>query len=170
MNLHEYQGKEILNSFGVKIQRGIVASSPGEAVNAAKQLTKETGTGWYVVKAQVHAGGRGKGGGVKLAKNIEEVESISNDIIGMMLITPQTSSIGKKVNQVLICEDVYYPGDSKPEEYYMSVLLDRNTGRNMIMYSTEGGMDIEAVAEETPHLIFTEEIDPTLGLLPFQAR
>ena len=170
MNLHEYQGKEILNSFGVRIQRGIVANTPKEAVIAAKQLTTETGTSWYVVKAQVHAGGRGKGGGVKLAKNLQEVETISDDIIGMMLITPQTSAEGKKVNQVLICEDVYYPGDSEPEEYYMSVLLDRNTGKNMIMYSTEGGMDIETVAEETPHLIFTEEIDPTLGLLPFQGR
>jgi succinyl-CoA synthetase beta subunit len=170
MNLHEYQGKEILNSFGVRIQRGIVASNHKEAVDAAKQLTAETGTGWHVVKAQVHAGGRGKGGGVKLAKNLAEVESISNDIIGMMLITPQTSAEGKKVNQVLICEDVYYPGDSEPEEYYMSVLLNRASGKNMIMYSTEGGMDIETVAEETPHLIFTEEIDPLLGIMPFQAR
>ena len=170
MNLHEYQGKEILNSFGVRIQRGIVASNPKEAVDAAKQLTDDTGTSWYVVKAQVHAGGRGKGGGVKLAKSINDVETISNDIIGMNLITPQTSAEGKKVHQVLICEDVYYPGDSEPEEYYMSVLLNRNTGRNMIMYSTEGGMDIETVAEETPHLIFTEDIDPSLGLLPFQGR
>lgn len=170
MNLHEYQGKEILNSFGVRIQRGIVAHNHKEAVDAAKQLTSETGTSWYVVKAQVHAGGRGKGGGVKLAKNLQEVESISNDIIGMMLVTPQTSAEGKKVNQVLICEDVYYPGESETEEYYMSVLLNRETGRNMIMYSTEGGMDIETVAEETPELIYTEEIDPSLGLLPFQAR
>lgn len=170
MNLHEYQGKQILSSFGVKIQRGIVASSHKEAVNAAKQLSIETGTSWYVIKAQIHAGGRGKGGGVKLAKNLKEVETISNDIIGMMLKTPQTPAAGKKVNQVLIAEDVYYPGDSEPEEFYMSVLLNRTTGRNMIMYSTEGGMDIEAVAEETPHLIFTEEIDPTMGLLPFQAR
>lgn len=170
MNLHEYQGKEILNSFGVRIQRGIVANTPAEAVAAAKKLTEDTGTGWHVIKAQVHAGGRGKGGGVKLAKNLEQVESISNDILGMMLITPQTSAEGKLVNQVLIAEDVYYPGDSEPEEYYMSVLLNRATGRNMIMYSTEGGMDIETVAEETPHLIFTEEIDPLLGIMPFQAR
>ena len=170
MNLHEYQGKEILNSFGVRIQRGIVANSPKEAVDAAKKLTTETGTSWYVVKAQVHAGGRGKGGGVKLAKNLNEVESISDAIIGMMLITPQTSAEGKKVNQVLICEDVYYPGDSEPEEYYMSVLLDRNTGKNMIMYSTEGCMDIESVAEKTPELIFYEDIDPLLGILPFQSR
>ncbi len=170
MNLHEYQGKEILHSFGVEIQRGIVATTASEAVEAAKKLTEETGTGWHVIKAQVHAGGRGKGGGVKLAKSLQEVEEIAGQIIGMNLITPQTSAEGKKVHQVLIAEDVYYPGDSEPEEYYMSVLLDRAKGRNMIMYSTEGGMDIEAVAEETPHLIFTEEVDPAVGLLPFQAR
>ncbi len=170
MNLHEYQGKEILASFGVRIQRGIVAHSPKEAVEAAKQLTAETGTGWHVIKAQVHAGGRGKGGGVKLAKNLKEVEEIAGNIIGMNLITPQTSAEGKKVHQVLIAEDVYYPGDSETREFYMSVLLDRGKGRNMIMYSTEGGMDIEEVAEKTPHLIFTEEVNPSTGLLPFQAR
>ncbi|MGJ8666420.1 MAG: ADP-forming succinate--CoA ligase subunit beta [Patiriisocius sp.] len=170
MNLHEYQGKEVLSSFGVTIQRGIVAQTPEEAVEAAKKLTEETGTGWHVIKAQVHAGGRGKGGGVKLAKNLEEVKNIANDIIGMNLITPQTSAEGKKVHQVLVAEDVYYPGDSEPEEFYISVLLNRVTGKNMVMYSTEGGMDIETVAEETPHLIFNEEIDPATGLLPFQAR
>ena len=170
MNLHEYQGKEILSSFGVRIQRGKVATTPAEAVEAAKKLTEETGTGWHVIKAQVHAGGRGKGGGVKLAKNLQEVEEIAGQIIGMNLVTPQTSAEGKKVHQVLVAEDVYYPGDSEPEEYYMSVLLNRGTGKNMIMYSTEGGMDIEEVAEKTPHLIFTEEIDPATGLLGFQAR
>lgn len=170
MNLHEYQGKEILSSFGVRVQRGIVAHNAQEAVAAAKQLTVETGTGWHVIKAQIHAGGRGKGGGVKLAKNLGEVETIAGQIIGMNLITPQTSKEGKKVHQVLVAEDVYYPGDSEPEEFYMSVLLNRAKGRNMIMYSTEGGMDIETVAEETPHLIFTEEIDPSVGLMPFQAR
>jgi len=170
MNLHEYQGKEILNSFGVRIQKGYVADNHKKAVDVAKQLTAETGTGWWIVKAQIHAGGRGKGGGVKLAKSLEEVESISNDIIGMMLKTPQTPPEGKKVNQVLIAEDVYYPGRNEPEEYYMSVLLNRATGKNMIMYSTEGGMDIETVADKTPHLIFTEEVNPALGLLPFQAR
>ena len=170
MNLHEYQGKELLSSFGVRIQRGIVAQTASEAVDAAKKLTEETGTGWHVIKAQVHAGGRGKGGGVKLAKNLKEVEDIARQIIGMDLVTPQTSSEGKRVHQVLVAEDVYYPGDNEPEEYYMSVLLNRGTGKNMIMYSTEGGMDIETVAEETPHLIFTEEIDPALGLLGFQAR
>jgi len=170
MNLHEYQGKEILSTFGVKIQKGIVVSSPEEAVAAAKTLTEETGTGWHVLKAQVHAGGRGKGGGVKLAKNLEEVETIAGQIIGMQLITPQTSAEGKKVHQVLVAEDVYYPGETETSEFYISVLLNRTTGRNMIMYSTEGGMDIETVAEETPHLIFTEEIDPATGMLPFQAR
>ena len=170
MNLHEYQGKEILNSFGVRIQRGVVATTPAEAVEAAKKLTEETGTGWHVIKAQVHAGGRGKGGGVKLAKSLEQVEEIAGQIIGMNLITPQTSVEGKKVHQILVAEDVYYPGDSEPEEYYMSVLLNRITGKNMIMYSTEGGMDIETVAEETPHLIFHEEVDPSTGLLGFQAR
>ena len=170
MNLHEYQGKSILKSYGVAIQEGIVANTPEEAVEAAKQLNAQTGTDWFVIKAQIHAGGRGKGGGVKLAKNLDEVKSISNDILGMMLITPQTSAQGKLVSKVLVGQDVYYPGDSEPSEFYMSVLLNRATGRNMIMYSTEGGMDIETVAEETPHLIFTEEIDPLLGIMPFQAR
>ncbi len=170
MNLHEYQGKEILAGYGVGIQRGIVATTPEEAVEAAKKLTEETGTGWHVVKAQVHAGGRGKGGGVKLAKNLDEVKSIANDIIGMQLVTPQTSAEGKKVHQVLIAEDVYYPGETETSEIYMSVLLNRASGRNMIMYSTEGGMDIEEVADKTPHLIFTEEIDPKVGLQGFQAR
>lgn len=170
MNLHEYQGKELLSSFGVRIQRGIVADNHLKAVEAAKQLAVETGTGWWVVKAQIHAGGRGKGGGVKLAKSLQDVETISESIIGMMLVTPQTPPQGKKVHQVLIAEDVYYPGASEPEEYYMSVLLNRATGKNMIMYSTEGGMDIETVAEKTPHLIFTEEMDPLLGLQAFQAR
>lgn len=170
MNIHEYQGKEILSSFGVRVQRGIVAKDAKEAVDAAKKLTEQTGTGWHVIKAQVHAGGRGKGGGVKLAKNLQEVEEIAGQIIGMNLVTPQTSAEGKKVHQVLVAEDVYYPGDSEPDEFYMSVLLNRATGKNMIMYSTEGGMDIETVAEQTPHLIFNEEIDPAVGLMPFQAR
>jgi len=170
MNLHEYQGKEILSSFGVRVQRGIVAQNAEQAVAAAKQLTQETGTGWHVIKAQIHAGGRGKGGGVKLAKNLKEVEEIAGKIIGMNLVTPQTPKEGKKVHQVLVAEDVYYPGPSETSEFYMSVLLNRSKGRNMIMYSTEGGMDIESVAEKTPHLIFTEEIDPSVGLMPFQAR
>jgi succinyl-CoA synthetase beta subunit len=164
MNLHEYQGKEILNSFGVTIQRGIVASNPEDAVIAAQKLSRDTGTSWFVIKAQVHAGGRGKGGGIKIAKNIDEVREISSQIIGMNLVTPQTSASGKKVHQVLIAEDVYYPGDSEIQEFYMSVLLNRQTSRNMIMYSTEGGVDIESVAEKTPHLIHTVDIDPESGL------
>ena len=170
MNLHEYQAKNILSQFGVKIQRGIVATTAKAAVAAAKQLTEETGTGWHVIKAQVHAGGRGKGGGVKLAKSLDEVRSIADAILGMQLITPQTSAQGKTVHQVLVAEDIYYPGPTETDEFYISVLLNRATGRNMIMYSTEGGMDIEAVAEETPELIFTEEIDPATGVMPFQAR
>ena len=170
MNLHEYQGKEILASFGVAIQKGIVAQSAEEAVSAAKALTEETGTGWHVIKAQIHAGGRGKGGGVKLAKNLDEVSSLADQIIGMQLVTPQTPPEGKPVHQVLVCEDVYYPGESETSEFYISVLLNRATGRNMIMYSTEGGMDIETVAENTPELIFYEDIDPSLGIQSFQAR
>ncbi|AJA69728.1 ADP-forming succinate--CoA ligase subunit beta [Myroides odoratimimus] len=170
MNLHEFQGKEILASYGVRVQRGLVANNAEEAVEKAKQLTEETGTSWYVIKAQIHAGGRGKGGGVKLAKNLDEVKEIAGKIIGMDLITPQTPPEGKRVNRVLVAEDVYYPGESETNEFYMSVLLDRAKGRNMIMYSTEGGMDIEEVAEKTPHLIFKEEIDPAVGLQGFQAR
>ncbi|BAV95112.1 ADP-forming succinate--CoA ligase subunit beta [Ichthyobacterium seriolicida] len=170
MNLHEYQGKEILNSFGVRIQRGFVAKTVQEAVDAAKKISETTGSKFYVVKAQIHAGGRGKGGGVKLAKSLEEVEQHASSILGMQLITPQTPKEGKRVNQVLICEDVYYPGDSDTDEIYMSVLLNRSTGRDMIMYSTEGGMDIEEVADKTPEKIFVEEIDPKVGLTGFQSR
>ena len=170
MNLHEYQGKEMLESFGVAIQKGIVADSPEKALSAAKDLKNLTGTSIYVIKAQIHAGGRGKGGGVKLAKNLNQVLEISKEIIGMKLITPQTSSEGKTVHQVLIAEDVYYPGESDHKEFYISVLLDRATCKNIIMYSTEGGMDIETVAKKTPELIFSETIDPKVGILPFQAR
>jgi succinyl-CoA synthetase beta subunit len=170
MNLHEYQGKKILAEHGVNIQRGYVLSNKKDTIKVANQLVKETGTVWFVVKAQIHAGGRGKGGGVKLAKNLDELENIVSDILGMHLITPQTSKEGKLVNQVLITEDVYYPGDSEPEEFYISILLNRESGKNMIMYSTEGGMDIESVAENNPELIFYEDIDPLIGIIPFQAR
>jgi succinyl-CoA synthetase beta subunit len=170
MNLHEYQGKSLLKSYGVAIQEGIVANNPEEAVKAAKELNKTTGTNWWVIKAQIHAGGRGKGGGVKLAKSLDEVKEISGKIIGMHLITPQTSKTGKLVNKVLIAQDVYYPGDSEPKEYYMSVMMDRQAGRNIIMYSPDGGMDIEAVAEKNPERIFKEQIDPKVGLMGFQAR
>ncbi|MBB6460607.1 ADP-forming succinate--CoA ligase subunit beta [Flammeovirga kamogawensis] len=170
MNIHEYQAKSILKEYGVKVPAGYVADTPEEAVEVAKKLNKETGTKFWVVKAQIHAGGRGKGGGVKVAKSIEDVKSLSDDIIGMQLVTPQTGAEGKKVLKVMIQEDVYYPGESEVKEYYMSVLLNRATGKNMIMYSTEGGMDIEEVAEKTPELIFQEEIDPAVGIQGFQAR
>ncbi len=170
MNIHEYQGKEILKSFGVRVQEGIVAETADQAVEAAKKMKTDYNSDWVVVKAQIHAGGRGKGGGVKLAKNLDEVKEKAGQIIGMQLITPQTGPEGKKVNKVLIAQDVYYPGESETKEFYMSVLLDRAKGRNIIMYSTEGGMDIEEVAEHTPHLIFKEEIDPKVGLQGFQCR
>lgn len=170
MNLHEYQGKSILSQYGVRVQRGLVAYNADDAVDAAKRLAGETGTKFWVVKAQIHAGGRGKGGGVKLAKNIEEVREKAGAIIGMMLKTPQTPPQGKKVNKVLIAEDMYYPGASETKEFYMSVLLDRGLSRNIIMYSTEGGMDIEEVAEHSPEKIHKEVIDPRVGLRPFQCN
>jgi len=170
MNIHEYQGKEILKSFGVRVQEGIVAENPAQAVEAAKKLKADYNSDWVVVKAQIHAGGRGKGGGVKLAKNLDEVKEKAEAIIGMQLVTPQTGPEGKLVSKVLVAQDVYYPGESETKEFYISVLLDRAKGRNIIMYSTEGGMDIEEVAEHTPHLIFKEEIDPKVGLQAFQTR
>ena len=170
MNIHEYQGKEILKSYGVAIQEGILAHTPDEAVEATKQLQAQTGTQWVVVKAQIHAGGRGKGGGVKLAKNLDEVKQRATDIIGMQLITHQTGPAGKKVNKVLIAQDVYYPGASETKEYYMSILLDRGTGKNVIIYSLEGGMDIEEVAAHTPEKILKEYVEPSVGLQGFQAR
>lgn len=170
MNLHEYQGKSILKQYGVAIPEGIVAESPEQAVEAAKTLQTLTGTKFWVVKAQIHAGGRGKGGGVKLARSIADVEKLADQIIGMDLVTPQTPPAGKRVRKVLIQQDIFYPGPTEIREFYMSVLLNRKIGRNMIMYSPRGGMDIEAVAEETPDQIFTEEIDPRFGLQGFQAR
>ena len=170
MNLHEYQGKELLKNFNVEIQKGYVASTVDEAVKCAKKLSEETGAKIFVVKAQIHAGGRGKGGGVRIAKSIEEVKKISSDIIGMKLVTPQTSKDGKLVRKVLIAEDVYYDGEFDRKEFYISVLLNRSSSKNMIVYSTEGGVDIEAVAENTPELIFNEEVDPGTGILPFQSR
>jgi len=170
MNLHEYQAKEILAKYGVGVQRGILANNVDEAVAAAEKLSSETGTQGWVVKAQVHAGGRGKGGGVKFSPNIEKLKENAGNIIGMHLVTPQTSAEGKLVNSVLIAEDAYYPGESEPKEYYVSILLDRALGKNTVVYSTEGGMDIEAVADETPHLIHKEVIDPAYGLQGFQAR
>lgn len=177
MNIHEYQGKSILSSFGVATQRGVVVDSVEEATSKAQELAAETGTGWFVLKAQIHAGGRGKGSvtetgshGVVLAKSLEEVPEKVKGILGGHLVTAQTSAKGKKVNKVLIAEDVYYPGESEPSEIYMSVLLDRAKGRNIIMYSPDGGMNIEEVAEKTPERIFKEEIDPAVGIQGFQCR
>ncbi|MBW8051293.1 MAG: ADP-forming succinate--CoA ligase subunit beta [Cytophagales bacterium] len=170
MNIHEYQAKDILKSYGVNIQEGIVADTPEKAVEAAKKINADTGSEWYVVKAQIHAGGRGKGGGVKLAKNLDDVKELSSRIIGMNLVTHQTGPEGKKVHKVLIAQDVYYPGTSEPKEFYLSILLDRAKSRNVIMASTEGGMDIEEVATKTPEKIMKEWIDPGVGLQPFQAR
>ncbi len=177
MNIHEYQAKNILNKYGVNIQRGIVVDNPEKAQATAKELHKETGTDWYVIKAQIHAGGRGKGTiketgshGVVLAKSLAEVPKKVKNIIGGTLVTHQTGEEGKKVNKVLLAEDVYYPGDSEPKEYYMSILLDRATSHNVIMASTEGGMDIEEVAANSPEKIIKEWIDPSVGLQPFQAR
>ena len=170
MNIHEYQAKEILKSYGVAVQEGVVLDDAAATEENVKKLQAETGTDWVVVKAQIHAGGRGKGGGVKLAKNLEEAKARVNDILGMQLVTPQTGPEGKKVNKVLIAQDVYYPGDHEPQEYYMSVLLDRALGKNVIIYTTEGGMDIEEVAEMHPEKIWKEWIDPATGLLPFQVR
>ena len=170
MNLHEYQAKELLNTYGVPIQRGYALSDIKDLDYISNKLSTETGTKFFVVKAQIHAGGRGKGGGVKVAKNADELKSYASSILGMMLKTPQTSKEGKLVNKILIAEDVYYPGESKHEEFYISILLNRSSSRVMIMYSTEGGVDIESVAENTPNLIFYEEVNPSIGLMPNQAR
>jgi succinyl-CoA synthetase beta subunit len=174
MNLHEYQGKELLASYGVAIQRGKIAHTVEEAVTAFEQLKAETGTPVCVVKAQIHAGGRGKGGGVKLAKNIDELKQHAGNILGMMLKTPQTpggmEGPGKLVRKVLIAEDSYAPDFDACKEYYVSILMDREKKRNVIIYSTEGGMNIEEVAEQTPHLVHKEYVDPHVGLRDFQKR
>jgi len=170
MNIHEYQGKQILKSFGVAVQEGFVAETVEQAVAAAKELKSKFNSDFAVIKAQIHAGGRGKGGGVKVAKNLDEVKEKATAILGMQLITPQTGPKGKKVNKVLVAQDVYYPGPNPTKEFYMGVLLNRATGRNIIMYTTEGGMDIEEVAEHHPDKIWKEEIDPKVGLQAFQAR
>ncbi len=170
MNLHEYQGKELLKSYGVRIQEGILALTPEEAEAAAHKLKAEYNSDWCVIKAQIHAGGRGKGGGVKLAKSPEQARDLASQIIGMQLVTPQTPPQGKLVQKVLVTQDVFYPGASEPKEYYISILTDRGSACNVIVYSPEGGMDIEAVAEETPEKVFKEFIDPLLGLRPYQAQ
>jgi succinyl-CoA synthetase beta subunit len=170
MNIHEFQGKSLLKAYNVDIQEGFVADTAEQAVIVAKQLHEKFGSDFFVVKAQIHAGGRGKGGGVKLAKSLEDVGRIAGQILGMQLITPQTGPEGKKVNKILIAQDVYYKGESQTQEFYISILLNRNTGRYIFMYSTEGGMSIEEVAEKSPELIYTEEIDPGVGLQLFQSR
>jgi len=177
MNIHEYQAKEILKTYGVTIQNGIVANTPEEAVEAAKQMQAKSGQDWVVLKSQIHAGGRGKGSiigkdqrGVALAKNLDQAKEIATNILGGTLVTIQTGPKGKLVSKVLVAEDVYYPGASEPNEFYMSVLLDRQTSQNVIIYTTEGGMDIEEVAENTPEKIHKEWIDPVTGLTGFQAR
>lgn len=170
MNIHEYQAKSILKSYMVNIQAGITVTSSKEAIEAAKKLQEQTGTRWWVIKAQIHAGGRRKGGGVKLAKSLEEVGKITSQMIGMTLITHQTGPKGKVVHKVLVAQDVYYPGPSNKLEFYLSVLLDRKTGKNVVMYSPDGGVDIEDVAANNPERIFREEVDMVSGLLPFQRR
>ena len=170
MNLHEYQSKSILKQYGVPVPEGVLAHTEEEAVKAAAYLQSATGSDKFVIKAQVHAGGRGKGGGVKVAKSMEEVGTIANQIIGMQLVTPQTSKEGKLVRKVYVEQNIYYPGPTVPTEIYMSLLLNRQSGHTVMMYSPRGGMDIEAVAEETPELLFSEEIDPKIGLQAFQAR
>ncbi len=173
MNLHEYQGKHILSKFGVPVPKGIVADTPAAALQAARQIKKDVGVDSFAVKAQIHAGGRGKGGGVKIAKSLNEVEEYAKQILGMTLVTHQTGPEGKEVHKVLVEQSIYYPnenGDIDVAEYYMSVLLNRVTGKNIIMYSPEGGMDIETVAAESPDKIFTEEVEPGIGLQAFQAR
>ncbi len=180
LTIHEHPrvpGKRHLKKYGVAVQRGIVADTPDKAHAAAKELASETGTKWFVVKSQIHAGGRGKGTvketgsrGVVLAKGLDEVMDKAKAILGGTLVTHQTGPSGKKVNKVLIAEDVYYPGESELKEYYMSILLDRATSKPVIMASTEGGMNIEEVAAATPEKIVKEWIDPTVGLQPYQAR
>ena len=173
MNLHEYQGKELIAGFGVPVQKGIIANNLEEAMAAYDKIAEESGKSFAVVKAQIHAGGRGKGGGIKLAKSREEAEEHTNNILGMMLKTPQTpggmNGPGKQVNKVLITEDAYENFD-QTKEYYVSILMDRDKQRNVIIYSTEGGMDIETVAEETPDKVQKEWIDPEIGMQGFQAR
>lgn len=171
MKLHEYQGKEILESFGVPVHSGVVAESLEEALEKAKTLYPNfTGKEFFVVKAQVHAGGRGKGGGVKLAKSYDQLKEVAGSILGMTLITPQTGPQGVHVKKILVSTDAFYEGPSKPKEFYLSITLDRQTGRDVIIASAEGGMDIEEVAEHHPEKIIREWINPTVGIQPFQAR
>jgi succinyl-CoA synthetase beta subunit len=170
MNVHEYQGKALLKKYDVPVPEGIMVKSVDDALKAAKKIQEISCNDVIAVKAQIHAGGRGKGGGVKIAKNLDDVKTHAGNILGMHLVTPQTTAEGKLVRKLLIEQNIYYPGPSEPSEIYLSVLLNRATSRNMIMYSPRGGMNIEEVAEETPEEIFTEEIDPKTGIQPYQCR
>ncbi len=177
MNLHEYQAKELLKRFNVPVQEGIAVDNVMAAEEAYRQIKNDTRNNFAVVKAQIHAGGRGKGKiqgkeqrGVAVGKSLEDVSNIAKNILGGTLVTIQTGSAGKKVNKILIAQDVYYPGPNPVKEFYLSILLDRAKGQNVIMYSTEGGMDIEEVAHNTPEKIFKEWVYPGAGLPGFQAR
>ncbi len=170
MNIHEYQAKQILKKYNVPVPVGDIAYNKEQAVEIAKGIYKNTGNNTWAIKAQIHAGGRGKGGGIKIAKSIDEVEQYSNQIIGMNLITPQTGPAGKIVHKVLIEQGIYYPGNTSVQEFYICILLNRSTSRNIIIYSKEGGIDIESISEKTSDLIFKEDIDPKIGLQASQAR
>lgn len=177
MNLHEYQAKELLKKYNVPVQEGIPVDTPEAAAEAYKQLKVQFGNEFAVVKAQIHAGGRGKGKirgteqrGVAVGKNAEDIKTIAGNILGGTLVTIQTGDAGKLVNKVLVAQDVYYPGANPVKEFYLSILLDRAKSQNVIMYSTEGGMDIEEVAHSTPEKIFKEWVKPNMPLQPFQAR
>jgi succinyl-CoA synthetase beta subunit len=177
MNLHEYQAKELLKKYQVPVQEGIAASTAGEAEEAYRQIHTQYSSKFAVVKAQIHAGGRGKGKirgteqrGVAVGKNAEDVKQIAQNILGGTLVTIQTGEAGKVVNKVLVAQDVYYEGPNPVKEFYLSILLDRTKGQNVIMYSTEGGMDIEEVAHHTPEKIFKEWVQPNMPLQGFQAR
>ena len=177
MNLHEYQAKELLKKYNVPVQEGIACNTATEAEDAYKQIHTQYGSKYAVVKAQIHAGGRGKGSiigkeqrGVAVGKNAEAVKEIAQNIIGGTLVTIQTGPAGKLVNKVLVAQDVYYEGPNPVKEFYLSILLDRAKGQNVIMYSTEGGMNIEDVAHDTPEKIFKEWVYPGGLLQAFQAR
>ncbi|HRG69214.1 MAG: ADP-forming succinate--CoA ligase subunit beta [Saprospiraceae bacterium] len=174
MNLHEYQGKEILNRFNIRTQKGFLATTQEEAISNYEKIVAESNSPFAIVKAQIHAGGRGKGGGVKLAKSKEDLVKHASEILGMHLKTPQTpggmTGPGKLVSKILIAEDSYVPQFDQCKEYYFSVLTDRSSQLNVIIYSPKGGMDIEKVAEETPELVFKEYVDAALGLQDFQCR
>lgn len=170
MNIHEFQGKSLLRAYNVDIQEGFVAETPDQAVLVANRLKEKYKSDLFVIKAQIHAGGRGKGGGVRLAKSVEEAGTIAADLLGKNLITPQTGPAGKKVRKVLVAQDVYYRGESDIREFYISILLDRTKSRYIVMYTPDGGMSVEEVAEKTPERIFTEEIHPAVGLQAHQCR